>query len=122
MEVWFYRDEKGAPVLKWLSELRRSDSKAFAKCVAAIRRLASYGHELRRPQADFLRDGIYELRVRSGNVHYRILYFFHGRQAALLTNGFSKEGRVPNVEIERAIHRMKSFREDPAGHTYEEDL
>lgn len=32
------------------------------------------GHELRRPEADFLRDGIYELRTSLGVLHHRILY------------------------------------------------
>jgi len=32
----------------------------------------------------FLKDGIYELRVRKGRVNYRTLYFFHGRNLAVL--------------------------------------
>ena len=35
------------------------------------------GYELRRPEADLLRDGIYELRVSINHVQYRILYSFH---------------------------------------------
>ena len=46
--------------------------------MAVIRWLALFGHELRRPKADFLRDGIYELRAREGRANYRVLYFFHG--------------------------------------------
>ena len=77
-EVYFYQDERGrVPVVEWLTELRQSDRRAYAKCVARIRRLAAAGHELRRPEADFLRDGVYELRARQGHVNYRILYFFH---------------------------------------------
>ena len=41
------------------------------------------GHELRRPEADLLRDNIYELRIGLQGINYRILYFFHGKQAAL---------------------------------------
>jgi len=53
-DVLGYRDNSGStPVLEWLRELRR-------------------------PLADLLRDGIYELRIRIGRVHCRILYFFHG--------------------------------------------
>jgi DNA-binding XRE family transcriptional regulator len=48
----------------------------YAKCAVRIRRLADLGHELRRPEADLLRDGICELRARLGTVNYRILYFF----------------------------------------------
>ena len=77
--IFFYCDDRGrAPLLAWLEKLRQESPKAYAKCVVRIQRLAAEGHELRRPEADSLRDGIYELRARSGNVNYRLLYFFHG--------------------------------------------
>ena len=78
-EVFFYQEERGhASVVEWLTARRRTDCRAYAKCVARLRRLAEVGHELRRPEADYLRDGLYELRARQGHVNYRILYFFHG--------------------------------------------
>jgi hypothetical protein len=77
IDVIFYQeDEDDVPVLDWLREVRQSDHSAYEKCIAAIERLAEFGHELRRPLADFLRDGVYELRIRKGRVNYRILYFF----------------------------------------------
>ena len=42
--------------------------------------LSQLGHELRRPLADYLDQGIYELRARIGQVNYRILYFLYGQQ------------------------------------------
>ena len=60
------------------------------------------GHELRRPEADFLRDGIYELRVSLRAVQHRVLYFFHGAMAAVVSDGLVKE-RVPPKEIDRAV-------------------
>ena len=83
-----------------------------------LARLESEGHELRRPIADLLRDGIYELRPSFAGVHYRILYFFHGNHAVVVSHGLTKRREVPRVEIERAIQRMKRFRSDPAGHTF----
>ena len=66
-EVYFYQDERRrAPVVEWLEELRGSDRRAYAKCVVRLRRLAEAGHELRRPEADFVREGLYELRARQG--------------------------------------------------------
>jgi phage-related protein len=121
-EVSFYQDERRrAPVLEWLTELRESDRRAYAKCVARLRRLAEAGHELRRPEADFLRDGLYELRARQGRVQYRILYFFHGRNVAILVHALTKEGEIPEVDIERALRRKAIFEQDPARHTYEEE-
>jgi phage-related protein len=76
-------------------------------------RLAECGHELRRPLADFLREGIHELRIRKGRVNYRILYFFHGRNVAILAHALTKEDEVPKADIERSIRRKKAFE---AGH------
>jgi putative component of toxin-antitoxin plasmid stabilization module len=121
--VLFYQDNDGqVPVLEWLRGLQRRDRKAYAKCVARIRRLASLGHELRRPEADFLRDGIYELRAKTGRVNYRILYFFHGRNVAILGHALAKEDKVPDADIMRAIRCKETFKRDPARHSYEGDL
>ena len=121
-EVVFYRDERGqAPVVEWLRELRRKDKKAYAKCNARIQVLAQLGHELRRPMADYLRDGIHELRIRGGHVNYRILYFFHGQAVAILAHGLTKENEVPSADIERAIQWKEAFAKDPAKHTCQED-
>jgi hypothetical protein len=119
----FYWDEAGTdPVVEWLQALRRTDRKAYAKCVVRIRRLGEMGHELRRPEADFLRNGIYELRAKKGRVNYRILYFFHGPQVAILGHALTKEGAIPNVEIERAIRRKEAFARNPARHSYAEEV
>jgi phage-related protein len=76
--------------------------------------------EVRRPHADYLRDGIYELRARLGTVNYRILYFFHGTLAAVLAHGLVKTDRVPPKEIDWARERMKRFKANPGRHTHAE--
>ena len=75
--VVFFQEEDGSvPILEWLDSLQ---PKALDKCTVRIERLCTVrierlctvrierlgelGHELRRPEADFLQDGIYELRV-----------------------------------------------------------
>ena len=74
--VVFYKERDGAaPVVEWLADLLHENKKAWVNCRARIEILADYGYELRRPAADFLRDGIYELRAKQGHVQYRILYF-----------------------------------------------
>ena len=95
-------------------------TKALDKCRIRIERLRDLGHELRRPETDFLRDGIYELRVRLRTRNYRMLYFFHGRIAAVLAHRLVKEGEVPQRDIELAIRRKREFELDPARHTYKE--
>ena len=120
-KVLFFQERDGrSPVLSWLMELRRTDPNAFAKCIAVIDRLKTMGHELRRPTADFLRDGIYELRARRGHVNYRLLYFFHGKAVAVLTHGVTKEDVISDADFTRALRWKRAFEEDPDGHTYRE--
>ena len=107
--------------LEWLDELNARDRKVAAKCRARLRRLGEFGNELRRPVADFLRDGIYELRLEVGGVNYRILYFFGAGVAAVVSHGIAKETRVPNIEIERALDRKRRFERDPDRYGYYEE-
>ena len=117
--VVFYREDDGSvPLLDWLDGLTES---ALAKCTAKIERLSELGHELRRPEADYLRDEIYELRIGLQGINYRILYFFHGRTAAVLSHDLVKERRVSPREIELAIKRKQRFVKNPEAHTHEEE-
>ena len=72
-----------------------------------------------RPEADYLRDGIHELRAKHEGVNYRILYFFCGGRA-VLSHGITKEDIVPAREIETALRGKALFEGDPATHTYRE--
>jgi hypothetical protein len=92
---------------------------AYAKCLQRVLQLAQLGHELRRPLADTLRDGIHELRAKRGRVQYRILYFFHGRNVAVLSHGLTKEGTVPVAEIDKAAARKARVEQNPDKHTAE---
>ncbi len=117
-KVVIYCEENGqSPLLTWLDAL---PVKVQAKCAVKIERLKELGHELRRPEADYLRDGIYELRASYQSVNYRILYFFHGKTAAVLSHGLMKEGIVPPREVDRALERKRKFESDPKRHTLEE--
>jgi len=120
--VAFYQEADGEPpVVNWLRELLRTNERAWSNCRARIELLAQSGHELRRPAADYLRDGIYELRAKQGHVQYRLLYFFHGREVAILAHSLTKEDKIPVVDIERAIKRKKLFEANPKEHTYESE-
>lgn len=115
--VVFYQEEDGkVPLLKWFGGL---SIKAQDKCRLRIERLRELGHELRRPEADYLRDGIYELRVSLQGINYRMLYFFHSDIAAVVSHGIVKERIVPPREIDQAVARKRKFLRDPQRHTYE---
>ncbi len=114
--VLFAEEDGSAPLVEWLDGQL---VKVQDKCQVRVERLAELGHELRRPDGDYLRDGIYELRVRHQRVNYRMLYFFHKR-GAVISHGLTKEGRVPDKEIDRAIRNKARFEADPDTHTLRE--
>ena len=115
--VVFFREDNGlAPSLEWLDGL---DEKVQNKFIVRITRLVDCGHELRRPEAEYLRDGIYELRVRHMHVNYRLLYFFSGGQA-ILSHGIIKDDKVPKQQINLAIDRLRMYERNPQKHTYVE--
>jgi phage-related protein len=95
-------------------------TKAHDKCRVRIERLKELGHELRRPEADYLRDGIYELRTKHAGVNYRMLCFFHRNVAAVVSQGLVKEQAVPPAEIDRAIERKRRFEKSPDRYMYRE--
>jgi phage-related protein len=105
-EVRVFRDDKGhVPIREWLEELETSEPKAYKKCLARILELADKGNEMRRPHADYLRDGIYELRATLEKDQYRVLYFFCGKNVVAVSHGVTKEREVPPAAIELAIER-----------------
>jgi phage-related protein len=114
--VMFIEDDGTVPLLNWLDSL---PEKAQDKCIARIERLSAMGYELRRPEADYLRDGIYELRVALQGIQYRILYFFLEKQV-VMSHGLIKESKVPSKEIDLAIERKVRFSKSSLIHAYSE--
>jgi len=110
----FYKEETGfVPVFEWMQTL---PDDALDKITGRLKLLASEGNRLRRPYADYIGNGIYELRARTGNVQYRILYFFHGTEVIVLSSGFTKERRIPKTELNRAKTRKDNFELNPQKH------
>lgn len=104
-------------MLGWLNGLPK---KAYAKAFVRIERLAELGEELRRPEAEYLGNDIYELRWRLQSVNYRILYFFHGKNLVVLAHSLTKEKHIPQRDIKIAIQRKAAFEADPEAHIYAE--
>lgn len=119
--VVFFRDKDGSvPYKTWLDDqVVRRDRRAAVKCTVRLELLRDRGSELRRPYADYLRDGIYELRLEFGGVNYRVLYFFHGAEAVVVTQGLTKESAIPAKEIDLAVERKGLFESDPGRYSYE---
>ncbi len=110
-EIYFFKEaDNSVPLLEWLASI---PEKVRLKCLVRLERLEEKGHDLHRPEADYLRDGIYELRIRHQNVNYRMLYFFNGSHVSVVSHGLSKEKRVPPKEIGLAIERKQKILKNP---------
>jgi phage-related protein len=121
VQVVFYKEDDGTvPMTDWLDQ---QSNFAQDRCIDRLKKLRTQGHDLRRPLAAPLRDGIYELRVRENKVRLRMLYFFCGRVAVVVSHGLKKKtGNVPSIEIDRALDRKKKFEETPNAHTFHWEL
>ena len=116
-EIVFYREGETVLFVQWLRTL---PVKAQAKCLSQVRLLRSQGHELRRRIAGFPRDGIYELHPAYQGVNYRILYFFSGKNIVVISHGITKDSKVPDVEINRAMDRKIKYEANPNVHGWKE--
>jgi len=118
--VAFQEADGRAPLLSWIDDLVPL---ARAKCLVRLARLAELGHELRRPEADHLGEGLYELGVKHQRVNLRMLYFFHGECAVVVSHGFRKQrSSVPQSELALARWRRRLFEASPEAHTYQGEV
>ncbi len=116
-DIIIYQNKDGsAPLLKWL---KKQPQKVQNKCIAMIELLKANGHELRRPYADYIDKGIYELRPIVKRVQYRILYCFVGENIVLLTHGLIKTDKIHPGQIKRAIEYRDKFVQNRSLHSYE---
>lgn len=119
--VFFMYEDGSVPYKIWLDEIvNKRDRRAAIKCSVRLELLRDYSNMLRRPYSDYLRDGIYELRLEYGGVNYRILYFFHSNEIIIVTHGITKESKVPQKEIDIAVERKNLFESDSERYRYEE--
>jgi phage-related protein len=122
-EIRIFRDEDGStPLLEWLATIEARNRKTYQKCRSYLQRLANFGHELRRPTADYLRDGVYELRINHLGVNYRILYGFVGAQIVLVSHGLTKEKKVPVRDIKLAAERLRKYQNNPTKYSTTEAI
>jgi len=98
--VYYFVDKDGTrPVKEFIDSLTQKEQ---AKVYAYITELKKQGNNLRRPMADYLGDGIYELRLKDN----RIFYFFYLRERAVLIHAIKKHvKRIPENDLRLCIKR-----------------
>lgn len=102
-EVDFFSLPSGrCPVDEFLSTLNKKTDLPYIDRSFSL--LSEYGYHLERPYVEYLGDKIYELRVKTRNGQFRLLYFFFDKNKIIITNGFlKKRGRVNKNHIKMAI-------------------
>lgn len=92
--VCLFVDEKGSvPVEEFVLSL---PVKERAKIFAYLSELEAEGPKLRRPMADYLGNGIYELRPKDN----RVFYFFYLREYVVLLHAIRKKtDKIPQVDL-----------------------
>ena len=108
MEVVFYEKENGErPAEEFILSL---NSNMQAKAFGQLTLLEYKGRTLREPYSKYIKDGIFELRIKFASDISRIFYFFYVGDKAVLTNGFIKKTqKTPTSEIEKALKYKADF-------------
>jgi phage-related protein len=98
--VYFFVDEKGGnPVRQFIETLA---DKEQAKITAYVSELKIQGHNLRRSLADYLGDGIYELRPKDN----RVFYFFFLKDNVILLHAIRKKtNKIPKEDLALCLRR-----------------
>ncbi len=122
VRIVFFKDAVGrVPVLEWMRTQRFQDRRRYQRVMHVLRRLALFGHDLRRPASGHLGGGIHELRARAGRVQIRVLYFFHGTGHVVLAVVCQKEDRIPHTDLWSAIRARALFETAPERYWHEEE-
>ncbi len=98
--VYCFVEENGfSPIEKFIDTLM---VKERAKIKAYIKILREFGHNVRRPIADYLGEGIYELRPAA----HRVFYFFYLRDSIVLLHVLRKNtDKIPINDLKLCIKR-----------------
>ena len=98
--IYYFKDVKGnIPVKEFIDRLSLKEQ---AKVFAYIVELRNQGHNLHRPMAGYLGNGIYELRPRDN----RIFYFFFLRDSGVLVHATRKKtDKIPQEDLNLCLKR-----------------
>lgn len=109
--VEFYETDTGeCPTREFLNRLNRKTELPYAR--RRIDLLKTYGEKLvsvDRTYAAYLKDHIFELRIRVRHKQFRILYFFFFNEKIILSHGIQKEDVIPEAEIDKAKKHREHY-------------
>ena len=102
--IYFFVDARGnSPVKDFINSLSLKEQ---TKINAYMDVLKNEANNLRRPMADYIGEGIYELRP--GN--HRVFYFFFLREHAVILHAIRKKtDKIPANDLDLCIKRKSEF-------------
>lgn len=107
----YLMDKWNIQINKYTQEFILSqDIDSQAEIRQSLKLLSEYGLTLGIPHIKPLENKIYELRVKTKDKGYRLLYFAYVNRTFIFTNGFIKKTqKTPRKELDKAIKRMNDF-------------
>lgn len=103
--IYFRLNDNRYPVKDFINDT--VDNKLKAKVYRSLILLESNGRRLREPYCKYLKEGIYELRIKHSSNQIRILYFYGENNKIVLTNAFYKNTNKINKKY---MDIAKSYR------------
>ncbi len=104
--IFFKTDTDNEPVRGWLKSLPEEYRKTIGKDIKTLQ----YGWPLGMPLAKKLRDDLWEVRTKLGNIISRILFTLSDNKIVLLHGFIKKTRKTPEDDLDLAIKRMKQLK------------
>lgn len=98
--------------LEWFSQLSERDKEII---LSKVHLLVEFGPELSRPHADTLHgskiSNMKELRAKTKEHIYRVVYYFNNRRQGILLAGGNKKGRDEKLFYKDLMKKAESLAE-----------
>lgn len=96
------------PFLDFLSTITEDEKAEVLAAIDKFVELKNQNLRISTKLSKYLRNGIFEIRVKHSNKYSRSLYFYEKDQVIFFTNGFIKKtDNTPSNEIEKALKIKK---------------
>ena len=89
------------------------NERAWSNCRARIELLAQFGHELRRPAADYLVMASMSCAPNKGMSNIGCFIFFTDAKLPVLAHALTKEDEVPKGILHARLDAKKQFEANP---------
>ncbi|MGA2297417.1 MAG: type II toxin-antitoxin system RelE/ParE family toxin [FCB group bacterium] len=98
------------PFEKFLNSVSKAERAEIITMIEELRRKLSESEKISVKISKYIRDGIFELRIKHLNKISRSFYFFQIGKLIVFTHGFIKKTQpIPFKEIDKAIKYKKIY-------------